>query len=466
MAAPVSACVRMYRLNELGDCFLLTLTSGEQRSRMLIDCGSFRNGQDSADRLQKIVKHIQTELDGRPLDVAIATHQHNDHVSGFAHCEQLFRDMKINQVWLSWLDNANDPMAQAIGKKHNNFAMALYDARSKINKATLDVRGSRAVEIIDDMLGFYGAGKKTPPKFPAEAVALLKTLGSQSPKYLQPGNVLQMPGLPQGTVRVYVLGPPRNSELLYRKDPRTGESYDHKLALWTLAAQRLLGAAGLNGGAPSADEMQYPFGDQLKIGRGKKPSGALRAIRKAYRSDNWRTINEDWMQEAEGLALFLDSFTNNSSLVLAVELVDSGKVLLFAADAQTGNWLSWPDAKWEVSGCSTNDLLSRTVLYKVGHHGSHNATLLASMEKMTSPELVALIPVHKQDGNIKKKNGWKMPARKLLARLIAKTGGRTLQMDGDHAAGCDPFAAPAKKSWKDIDVEPVVKPLYMEITIR
>ena len=26
------------------------------------------------------------------------------------------------------------------------------------------------------------------------------------------------------------------------------------------------------------------------------------------------------------------------------------------------------------------------------------------------PDMVALIPVHKQDGNVKKKNGWKMPA--------------------------------------------------------
>ena len=30
-----------------------------------------------------------------------------------------------------------------------------------------------------------------------------------------------------------------------------------------------------------------------------------------------------------------------------IELLKSGKVLLFAADAQTGNWLSWADVKWQ-----------------------------------------------------------------------------------------------------------------------
>src|SRR6266699_2202355 len=68
----------------------------------------------------------------------------------------------------------------------------------------------------------------------------------------------------------------------------------------------------------------------------------------------------------------LDSMTNNTSLVLAIELAD-GDVLLFAADAQVGNWLSWQDLKWTVgtSPVTGPDLLKRTIFYKVGHHGSH-----------------------------------------------------------------------------------------------
>ena len=69
---------------------------------------------------------------------------------------------------------------------------------------------------------------------------------------------------------------------------------------------------------------------------------------------------------------------------------------------------------WVAKNVNTDDLLARTVFYKVGHHASHNATLVAGFEKMKHSDLVAFIPVHKQDPNITKKNGWKMPAEKLL----------------------------------------------------
>ena len=73
----------------------------------------------------------------------------------------------------------------------------------------------------------------------------------------------------------------------------------------------------------------------------------------------------------------MNDHTNNSSLVLAFEIGKGGKVLLFAADAQRGNWLSWSrrTGQRRRRTMTAKDLLSRTVLYKVGHHGSHNATL-------------------------------------------------------------------------------------------
>jgi hypothetical protein len=51
----------------------------------------------------------------------------------------------------------------------------------------------------------------------------------------------------------------------------------------------------------------------------------------------WRRIDHDWLASAGQLALDLNSYTNNTSLVLAFELGPRGKVLLFAADAQRGN---------------------------------------------------------------------------------------------------------------------------------
>jgi hypothetical protein len=174
--------------------------------------------------------------------------------------------------------------------------------------------------------------------------------------------------------------------------------------------------------------------------------------------DQWRRIEEDWTAAAESLALNLDSHTNNTCLVLAFELVASGKVLLFAADAQVGNWLSWQQTKWslqdgrgarEVTG---PDLLKRTVFYKVGHHGSHNATLRdLGLEQMSSGDLVAFVPVFKAQAE---KNRWHaMPFQPLVKRLREKTGGRLVMSDPqiNVPAGAD-LAALTEAQGKDFAV--------------
>jgi hypothetical protein len=102
--------------------------------------------------------------------------------------------------------------------------------------------------------------------------------------------------------------------------------------------------------------------------------------------------------------------------VIALEMA-SGEVLLFAADAQVGNWLSWQDLSWTVNGKQVTgpELLSRAVFYKVGHHGSHNATLRdEGLEEMTQLR-VAMIPVD-HDMALKKRWG-AMPFDALMERL-------------------------------------------------
>jgi hypothetical protein len=460
----------MYRLAELGDCFLITFTVGSQISRLLIDCGSFRNGSDSVKRLERIVNDIKAETKGKPLEVVVGTHQHNDHLSGFVHCEQLFRkEIGVEEVWLSWLDDPGNRMAKGIGEEHQNLIEQLFTAHVSLQNSTHGNKGVRSLERLEDILGFYGAkGTATPPEIPAKAVTILKKLGKKGPKYLLPGHVLSIPGLPVESVRVYVLGPPQNTELLYRKDPRTGESYDHELAAAGLAASRLLDAAGNRHGKYSDAERDYPFSEKYKCKGQNVRTAEHNKILREYKRDevSWRRIDEAWLEQAEALALYLDSFTNNSSLVLAFELVESGKVLLFAADAQVGNWVSWHEIKWNHGSVTTDDLLARTVFYKVGHHASHNATLVESLEKMNHPELIALIPVHKKDPNITKPNGWKMPARNLFKRLTEKAQNRVLQMDGVNPGSCDYRKNPAKLSWESIAIKPKITPLFIEVGIR
>ena len=143
---------------------------------------------------------------------------------------------------------------------------------------------------------------------------------------------------------------------------------------------------------------------------------------------DWRRIDTDWLGVADDLALALQSATNNTSLVLAVEL-GGGDVLLFAGDAQVGNWLSWQDRKWPEENRHRDrpGSLARTIFYKVGHHGSHNATLRAQgLEQMTKLR-TAVIPV---DREVALKMRWgAMPLDSLVAALEEKTKGRALQTD-------------------------------------
>jgi hypothetical protein len=139
-----------------------------------------------------------------------------------------------------------------------------------------------------------------------------------------------------------------------------------------------------------------------------------------------------WLGSAEQLALALDSATNNTSLALAIELVESGQVLLFPADAQVGNWLSWHSLRWEEGDQTVTapDLLARTRFYKVGHHGSHNATLKTKgLEMMPAHGMIAFIPV---DGDMAKAKRWfEMPLPHLVEALREHCGEAVIRIDRD-----------------------------------
>jgi len=449
MASNITANVRMYQVGELGDCFLLSFTDGSKVSDVLVDCGSFRNSSASKNRLQQIVTHINTSLNGKKLDVVIGTHQHNDHVSGFVHCEQLFAG-NIDEVWLSWLDNPKDSFARRIKSDQKN----LVEQLKAINTKLTALKGASASGVVNDVLGFYGVDGNA-PEIPAKGIEILKTIGSKPPRFLSPGQIFDLPGMPGNTVKVYVLGPPRKQALLFDKDPTKDETFDKNLAMAGNFAGKLLSAVdNMATKKESREEEYFPFNWSYK----KKEDQADKDILDLYhkRKDAWRKIDQDWLEQADRLALYLDSYTNNSSLVLAFELVESGKVLLFVGDAQTGNWNSWETIKWENprAGFSTKDLLENTVVYKVGHHASHNATLVSAFNAMGHDEMIAMIPVDRTDPNITKKNGWKMPAKNLYDHLKTKTKFRVLRMDDGYADGCDPVKNKDKSKWKDLPFKP------------
>jgi hypothetical protein len=222
-------------------------------------------------------------------------------------------------------------------------------------------------------------------------------------------------------VRIYVLAPPRDEKLLGKLLGKKGSE------MYGLGADSGFYAALLDPVAASKDsdaetsarmEAMCPFETGLQWSEARaREDPALASVVSRYRApdERWRAIDDQWLLAAEQLALKLDNVVNNLSMVLAFEFTATKEVLLFAADAQIGNWLSWQTLAWTLTDGRTrtkvraHDLLAKTVFYKVGHHGSHNATLKdGGLEAMSHPGLVAAIAVDEQFANKTKK--WDMPA--------------------------------------------------------
>ena len=177
----------------------------------------------------------------------------------------------------------------------------------------------------------------------------------------------------------------------------------------------------------------------------------------------WRRIGEGWLDGADTLALKLDRITNNTSLVSALELGPKARtdnpVILFAADAQVGNWQSWQQIAWpDYAGRAVTgpDLLRRTIIYKVGHHASHNATPMQGGLEAIAKLRLALVPTNAETSC---KVGWDtLPWGSLLRRLHEVTGDRVLRSDTGASAGAAAAEAgievEATTSHFDIHVRP------------
>ena len=117
--------VRMYRQG-LGDCFLVTFDVGGAEGHMLIDCGSL-GATTTRVTIADVVEHLR-ETTGGHLDVVLATHEHQDHVSAFRTERPAFDAMRVDQVWLAWTENPQDPKAQAIARRRDDLGEALVHA--------------------------------------------------------------------------------------------------------------------------------------------------------------------------------------------------------------------------------------------------------------------------------------------------------------------------------------------------
>jgi hypothetical protein len=505
-----SVKVRMYR-HGFGDCFLLSFFQGDDRVwTMLIDCGIKHNTRSKDVPIEDVIQDLTETLTppgGRKpvVDVLVASHEHWDHISFFhpKRTPDFFSKFSIGQVWLAWTENPDDDEAVAINSRLRKGVTALQIAAAELKAAEAAearqfrnqfVGGSVAAARarfngqMEDVLGFYGMAAlsrvsqsgiryKTKPKVSTDtevAMNRLIELGEKGGgiRYFSPGKTIDRRLLPPG-INIYVLGPPRSS-MINKSNPSSGANHETYFGIEQsgLAGfmDALLPADSSGGNGTATTSSPGPFHPRCSVAPDHAKKDDWFSGTYFYAKEKYRQIESSWLDVAGQFALQLDGAINNTSLVLAIELAESGKVLLFPGDAQVGSWLSWHDHKWKVKRGSTTEsinaeeLLNNTVLYKVSHHGSHNATIRdKGLEMMTHPDLVAMIP-EKEDSY----NG--ILYEPLIERLNELCRGRVIvSADVNHPPEDLLKHKPSGMTtaeWKAFKQDLTIEPLYVEYTVR
>ncbi len=424
--------VQMYRMGT-GDCFVVKfLKQGTVSFKMLIDCGCWSG---SKAKLTPYVRRLMAEIDNH-VDVLVVTHEHKDHVLGFDQCRDLFTNgnFAAGQIWMAWTEDDSEPKIKKWKREYGQKKRALMDVAERLNHAVRSqtfknqlagAQGESALrerklafaEVLQGFADLHGARTYVGA---LEGMRVVKEeIANNNVSYFEPGEIKEnIPGL-EG-VRIYILGPPKLYEHVKAEKGPAGEAYEHNDDLADTEAF----AAAVSAATNPALDVSLPF-DKSFISTRREDQAAYRR-----RNEAWRRIDHDWLFSAGAFAIRMNSMTNNLSLVLAIEFVDNGKVLLFPGDAEFGSWKSWHTINWDAQapGLTTEQLLNRTVFYKVAHHLSHNGTARSiGLDMMTSPDLTAMATL---DYDVIP-NGWKstMPNVGILKDLFEKTKGKIVIMN-------------------------------------
>jgi beta-lactamase superfamily II metal-dependent hydrolase len=395
----VTATLRMYAVG-FGDCFLLSIPRADQRPwRMLVDCGVHVLGRSEHAMATVVGDLIEVcSDDGDPvIDVVVATHRHQDHVSGFDDAR--WSEVTVGEVWLPWSENPSDSVAQQLRTRLDATARNLHlrfgaDSAEVAGLALNSLSNEKAMTTLRD--GFRGRARRC-------------YLSTEEP------NRRELTGLPDA--RVHLLGPPRTPAAIKSMDPP-------ELERWLTMDERASGRS---------DSLEIPFGP---------------AYRMTDRAAFWRQYEhltaEDELLDSVPLepdgglaaASWLDRVLNNTSLVFVLEVDDIR--ILFAGDAQWGVW------REILSNLDARELLARTNLYKVSHHGSHNGSPKTLVNEVLPSSLTSVM-------SFKTMSRWKaIPKAQLVTALSAE---RRLLLRPDEAVPDSPSVRRAGDwLWTEIDL--------------
>jgi hypothetical protein len=345
----------MYQVG-FGDCFLLSfryssaLADGRQERHVLIDFGSTRWPKGHAARYPEIASDIVQQTGGA-LDAVVITHRHKDHIGGYGNEEAAssIAALKPKAVIRPWTENpaaaANATSPALVGERSRSFARSLVQAQAFTEQVTNVVA--------DTERGFRGelremALDQLPNQDAIDELDALAAATSSGGDYVFAGSASGLEELLPG-VTTTVLGPPT----IEQWPQVTGEREDDP-EYW-LRQRGLLARMLSASDAPS---------EAARVAGEAETAVAPGPVR-------WlvERLHEQQTHSLLRIVQGLEDALNNTSVIL---LFETGKrKLLLPGDAQIENWsfaLTSPKAD------KLRSALPEVDLYKVGHHGSRNAS--------------------------------------------------------------------------------------------
>ena len=320
----------------LGDCIYCRIPEGHTGGRdfhILIDCGTLSSTSLLSAALTRLKPMLPLVDNKRRIDLLVVTHEHKDHMTGFGM--KLWDDFSFGAIWMNAAMDPNHPEAKKAQKLHGFAAGAMAEAL-RLNVAL----GPELAQL-------------------ASAVALnadaMKTLRETLPKaskikptYVHADSSKKELALPLKGASLSVLGPERDIDFYY-----LGDAGDPSL-------RHLLGF--IDTGLPSVPSA-VPAAGAVATPTNLDPA-------------DFRKLRSRMLSTALAFADLDGKVCNNTSVVLLLEW--HGKRLLFVGDAEwdggysegkKGN-CSW-NVMWNLRKKALGGALA---FYKIGHHGSVNAT--------------------------------------------------------------------------------------------
>jgi hypothetical protein len=369
--------VRMYRVG-FGDFFLVTcLQKKADPIHIIIDCGVFKGTSGTGDlgSIEGAVTNM-ARVTQNQVALIMVTHRHADHIAGFAKCAATYAGLTVEAIWMSiW--ESQYPAVMKYQAQLTSTASDLHAHFTNLAGASKD--DSTARGFMGNAVGEGGGN--------AAALKLLNGgISGVTPEYYQAG---QVPNLPTSFMRAgitaKILGPPPIADVQLMKLMDLQKGVGQYLA------------------AASEDDLEAtaPFAASWEVDpdRAYAPESFNEWLAEQWRPveslantpDEARQLMEDALERAQPDAALLaatqlNSFLNNQSLVVLFTI--KGKNLLFVGDAQAGNWKHWTFGTDDPSKTTSDmvedaqKILTSLDFYKVGHHGSGNATPKAVVSMM------------------------------------------------------------------------------------